>query len=55
MTSFFLFDNSSFSFLNTYFNMTAYGKFKPRGTLVGSALPNWNIKHYKSVEILSNI
>jgi len=26
----------------------------PRWALVGSALPNLNVKHYKSVTILSN-
>jgi len=39
-------------------SMTVYGKFKPvqspRWALVSSALPNLNVKHYKSVKILSN-
>ena len=54
------FDDCSFLFLYTYSISitTAEAKFKPvqspRWALVSSALPNLNMKHYKSVKILSN-
>jgi len=39
--------------------MTAEGKFKtapsPRGALVGSALPNLNIKHYSHLSNFQNV
>ena len=54
----YLIDDCSFFFLYTYFNDDRISKFKPvqssRWALVSSALPNLNMKHYKSVKILSN-
>jgi len=49
---------AAFSFFKRISIMTAWAKFKPvqspRWTLVSSALPNVNMKQYKSVTILSN-
>jgi len=43
----------AFHFLTRIAIMTAWGKFKPipvpREALVGSAPPNWNMKHYKQL------
>jgi len=58
MFSLTLFDDCSFLFFTRISIMTALAKFKPvqspRWVLVISALPNFNMKHYKSVKSLSN-
>jgi len=52
------FDDCSFSYFYTYFNNDSKTKLKPVQSpgwaLVSSALPNLNMKHYKSVKLLSN-
>jgi len=50
--------NVAFYFFIRISIMTAEAKFKPvqspRWALVSSALPNFNMKHWKSAKILSN-
>ena len=52
------FDDCSFLFLYTYFTSDRISEIKPVQSslwaLVSSAFPNFNMKHYKSVTILSN-